>query len=97
MMDNKLGEIYYSTQGYWKGYAAIPKLAERSSDDDLAKRWLEKQAIWQIYLPAPKYIPRAHWVVDKRNYLQQADLFFFFLLIRGKIRLGGSGCSLEIY
>ena len=77
MMDKKLGEIYYSTQGYWKGYAAIPKLAERAGvDEDLAKRWLEKQALWLIYLPAPKYIPRPHRVVDKTNYLQQADLLF---------------------
>ena len=37
---------------------------------------LEKQALWQIYLLAPKYIPRPHWVVDKPNYLQQADLLF---------------------
>ena len=61
-MEKKLSEIYYSTQGYWNGYAAIPRLAERAEvDKDLAKRWLEKQALWQIYLPAPKYIPRAHW------------------------------------
>ena len=65
MMDKKLGEIYYSTQGYWKGYAANPKLAKRAGvDEDLAKRCLEKHALWQIYLPAPKYISRAHWVVE---------------------------------
>ena len=42
----------------------------------VAREWLEKQALWQIYLPAPKYIPRPHWVVDKPNYIHQADLLF---------------------
>ena len=37
---------------------------------------LQKQAIWQIYLPAPKYIPRPHWTVDKPNQIHQADLLF---------------------
>ena len=65
MMDKKLSEIYYSTQSFWKGYAAIPKLAERAGvDHDLAMQWLEKQALWQIYLPAPKFIPRAYWTED---------------------------------
>jgi len=40
------------------------------------KNWLEKQALWQIYLPPPKYIPRPHWVVDKPNEIHQADLLF---------------------
>ena len=78
--------IYYSTDGYWKGYSAIPKLAEKANrakpshevkvSEDEAKQWLEKQAIWQIYLPAPKYIPRPHWTVDKPNQIHQADLLF---------------------
>ena len=40
------------------------------------KKWLEKQALWQIYLPAPKYIPRPHWEVSKPNMIHQADLLF---------------------
>ena len=72
-----LSKIYYSTYGYWKGYSAIPKLAEKAKvSEDEAKRWLEKQALWQIYLPAPKYIPRPHWTVDKPNQIHQADLLF---------------------
>ena len=69
--------IYYSTGGYWKGYSAIPKLAEKArvSEND-AKQWLQKQAIWQIYLPAPKYIPRPHWTEDRPNQIHQADLLF---------------------
>ena len=69
--------IYYSTEGYWKGYSAIPKLAEKAKvSEDVAKQWLEKQAIWQIYLPSPKYIPRPHWTVDKPDQIHQADLLF---------------------
>ena len=70
-------KTYYSTYGYWKGYSAIPKLAEKAKvSEDEAKRWLEKQALWQIYLPAPKYIPRPHWNVEKPNQIHQADLLF---------------------
>ena len=28
--ENMLSKIYYSTDGYWKGYSAIPKLAEKA-------------------------------------------------------------------
>ena len=84
--ENILSKIYYSTEGYWKGYSAIPKLAEKAnrakpshevkvSEND-AKQWLQKQAIWQIYLPPPKYIPRPHWTLDKPNHIHQADLLF---------------------
>ena len=31
--------------------------------------------MWQIYLPAPKYIPRAHWT-EYYDYVHQADLLF---------------------
>ena len=76
-ISKRLSKIYYSTEGYWKGYSAIPKLAEKVKvSEDEAKQWLQKQAIWQIYLPAPKYIPRPHWTIDKPNQIHQADLLF---------------------
>ena len=39
-------QVYYSAKGYWKGNAAIGKLAKeaRVSEED-AKDWLEKQAL----------------------------------------------------
>ena len=53
-MDFKLAKIYYSPQGYWKGTSAIKKLAEAVKvSEDAAKQWLIRQALWQIYLPAP--------------------------------------------
>ena len=72
-----LAKIYYSVDGYWKGYSAVPKLAKKAGvSESVAKSWLEKQAMWQIYLPPPKYIPRPHWVIDKPNEIHQADLLF---------------------
>ena len=70
-------EVYYSTKGYWKGHAAIHKLSQAAqvSETD-AKNWLEKQALWQIYLNPPEYIPRPRWTVSKPNQVHQADLLF---------------------
>lgn len=77
-MDNrKLSNNYYNPQGYWKGYEAIDKLADITNiDKAIVKKWLEKQALWQIYLPPPNYIPRYHWNVEKVNQIHQADLLF---------------------
>ena len=44
--------------------------------EDVAKKWLVKQAIWQIYLPAPRYIPRPKFDVSLPNAVHQADLLF---------------------
>ena len=72
-----LSKVYYSAKGYWKGYAAIGKLSKEAgvSEQD-AKEWLEKQAMWQIYLAPPEYIPRPRWKVSKPNQVHQADLLF---------------------
>ena len=54
-MDAKLAKIYYSPVGYWKGIDAIKKLSEAAKvSEDAAKKWLVKQALWQIYLPVPR-------------------------------------------
>ena len=72
-----LSQIYYSPGRYWKGYSAFSKLADaaRVSENE-AKEWLKKQALWQIYLPSPRYIPRPHCTVEKPNEIHQADLLF---------------------
>ena len=46
------------------------------SPKEEAKSWLKKQAMWQIYLPAPKYIPRPTFDVFVPNEVHQADLLF---------------------
>ena len=72
-----LSKIYYSPGGYWKGYSAFSKLADAAGvSENEAKEWLKKQALWQIYFPYPRYIPRPHLTVDKPNEIHQADLLF---------------------
>ena len=76
-MDSRLSRIYYSPGGYWKGIAAIKKLASAAGVPlDAAKNWLKKQAIWQIYLPAARHIPRPKFDVQVPNEVHQADLLF---------------------
>ena len=76
-MDAKLSRIYYSPKSYWKGLAAVKKLSSTAKvSEDVAKRWLAKQALWQIYLPTPRYIPRPKFDVLLPNAMHQADLLF---------------------
>ena len=76
-MDAKLAKIYYSPQGYWKGVSAIKKLTDASKvSENVVKQWLYKQAIWQVYLPAPRYVPRPKFDVATPNSVHQADLLF---------------------
>ena len=78
-MDKKFKQIYYSDDGYWRGKSAIQKLAKSSgSTKEEAERWLLKQPLYQIYLPAPKYIPRPNASMSlfaKPNDIHQSDLF----------------------
>ena len=72
-----MDKVYYSPRGYWKGVGAINKLAKGARvSRDVAKEWLKKQAVWQIYLPPPRYIPRQHFDVGVPNKIHQADLLF---------------------
>ena len=85
-MDAKLAKIYYSPQGYWKGVSAFKKLAEAAKvPEDAAKQWLIKQALWQIFLPAPRHVPRPKFDVATPNSVHQADLLF---LPHGKLPRG---------
>ena len=77
IVNSLVRKIYYSPEGYWKGYSAVSKLANAAKvSDSVARDWLERQALWQIYLPPPKYVPRPHWSVDTPNKIHQADLLF---------------------
>ena len=76
-MERKLISLYYSPRGYWKGLEAIKKLAMAAKvSEDVARTWLKKQAIWQIYLPAPRHVPRPKFDVSVPNEVHQADLLF---------------------
>ena len=77
-MDKKFEHIYYSDDGYWRGKRAIQRLAKASrSTKEEAEKWLLKQPLYQIYLPAPKYIPRPNASMSlfaKPNDIHQSDL-----------------------
>ena len=73
----RLSTTYYSPRGYWKGFAAVKKLAKAAGvSEDAARSWLERQALWQIYLPPPRHIPRPKFDVQVPNEVHQADLLF---------------------
>lgn len=73
----KLSKIYYSPQGYWQSVVAITKLATAAkvSESD-AKICFTRQALWKIYLPAPKHIPRPKFDVPTPNAVHQAGFLF---------------------
>ena len=76
-MDKKLSKIYYSPKGYWKGTSAIKKLADKAKvSEKEVKKWLSKQAVWQVYLPPPKHIRRPKFDIETPNEVHQADLLF---------------------
>ena len=46
-MGAKLSKFYYSPKGYWKGFAAVKKLAAAAKvAEEEAKKWIAKQAFW---------------------------------------------------
>ena len=78
-MDKKFKQIYHSYDGYWRGKYAVQKLPKASgSTKEEAEKWLMKQPLYQIYLPAPKYIPRPNAasmsLFAKPNDIHQADI-----------------------
>ena len=77
-MDKKFKQIYYSNGEYWRGKSAIQRLAKASgSMKEEVERWLLKQLLYQIYLTAPKYIPRPNASMSlfaKPNDIHQSDL-----------------------
>ena len=77
-MNKKFKQIYYSDDGYWRGKSAIQKLAKASgSTKEEAEKWPLKQPLYQIYLPAPKYVPRPNASMSlfaKPNDTHQSDL-----------------------
>lgn len=76
-MDDRLRDIYYSPRGYWRGLAAVEKLAKAAQvNKTVALDFLNRQAIWQIYLPPPKRVVRPHFSEQKPNAIHQADLLY---------------------
>ena len=62
-------------------YASYPPPVSKASDStkEEAKKWLLQQSLNQIYLPAPKYIPRLNASMSlfaKPNDIHQADILY---------------------
>ena len=75
--EKRLSRLYCSPKGYWKGVSAIKKLAAAARvSEAVTRNWLKKQALWQIYLPSPKHIPRPKFDVPTPNEVHQADLLY---------------------
>ena len=75
-MDKKFKQIYYSDGEYWRGKSAIQRSKALGSTKEEAEKWLLKQPLYQIYLPAPKYIPRPNANMSlfaKPNDIHQSD------------------------
>jgi hypothetical protein len=72
-----MDKVYYSPKGFWRGKTAVTKLSKEAKVSEReALAFLKKQAIWQIYLPAPKTIIRPRFDVTAKNEVHQADLLF---------------------
>ena len=75
---NILSKIYYSTEGYWKGYSAIPKLAEKAKvSEDVGKTMAcrNRQYGKSIFQLQNIYLDRIG-LLNKPNHIHQADLLF---------------------
>ena len=79
-MDEKFKQIYYSDNGYCRGKSAIQKLSRAlGSTKEEAEKWLMKPPLYQIYLPAPKYIPKPNDSMSlfaKPKEIHQADILY---------------------
>lgn len=75
-----LRNIYYKPYGL---YQTLNKFLEaikqegHEFDPEIVKKFLHKQAIWQVHSPKPKYIPRVSFNrITIPNYAHQADLLY---------------------
>ena len=74
---DKLQDIYYQPNHFWKGQSAVRELRELSKEKpSVIKQWLSRQAIWQVHLPPLKHVNRPHYQVMIPNQMHQFDLLY---------------------
>ena len=88
MSDSKLSarpaSVYFSPKGYWRGIAAEQNLSVIAKVFENAPRGcLKKQVIWQIYLPAPRHLPRPKFDIATPNEVHQT---YLLVLLHDKVR-----------
>ena len=75
-----LQKIYYQPSGYQRTALQLFKASHLVGHDftlDEVRDWLEKQAVHQIHMPRPRYIPRASFnSITIPNELHQADVLY---------------------
>ena len=63
-----MDKVYYQPNLPWEGKKGVKKLKELSEEKPkTVKRWLSRQAFWQVHLPAPKRVYRPHYEVTTSN------------------------------
>ena len=76
----QLSALFYSPRGYWKGESAVDQLHRQTGiDKPSVRRWLKRQALWQLYLPPPPRVPRPttanqEWLTP--NAMHQMDVLY---------------------
>jgi len=79
----KLSEFYYDkSHPLWVGHEAIEQLTSHLENEGktpkaaktAARKFLGKQAIFQVHIPPPDKVEHPHYMVDKPNKLGMVDL-----------------------
>ena len=75
-----LQKIYYQSIGYQRNAKKLFEASRKAGFNfslDEVHDWLEKQAVYQIHKPRPKYIPRASFSsITTPNEVHQADVLY---------------------
>ena len=74
---DKLEDTYYQPNHLWKAQKAFKKMRELSKEKPaVIKKWLSRQAIWQVHLPPPKRVNRPHYEVTIPNQMHHFYLLY---------------------
>src|SRR5215208_5804662 len=75
-----LQKIYYQPSGYQRTAKKLHEASLKAGFDFIlneVRDWLERQAIYQIHRPRPKYIPRVSFSsITTPNEVHQADILY---------------------
>jgi hypothetical protein len=71
-----ISDLYYQPENLWVGNQAIEKLTKAGFKPRAIRKFLAKQALWQIHIPPPEKIEHPHYEITKPNFQHQFDLLF---------------------
>ena len=68
-------DLYYKPNQLWTGRKTIRKLYEITwIPCKKVNQWLAKQTLWQVHVPIPKQVNKAHFPVKVPNQQHQFDV-----------------------